>query len=67
VTCPNCATELEINHLDPPRLDYYWQDEWDDDEDETDDQDEWYAVEYDEPDLPDISDDGWERSDFDDD
>lgn len=32
VTCSNCGTELTVINLDPPDLDFYWEDEWDDDE-----------------------------------
>jgi lysine biosynthesis protein LysW len=28
VTCQNCATELAVVSLDPPELDYYWEDVW---------------------------------------
>lgn len=36
VTCNACMTELQVVTLNPPVLDYAWEDDWDDEDEEWD-------------------------------
>lgn len=38
IICDNCSTPLQVVALNPPGLDYIWDDQWEEDWDE----DEWY-------------------------
>ena len=47
ITCPMCDSEMEVLSVDPLRLEFYYEGDWDDgkddwdDEDLDDDEDDW--------------------------
>jgi hypothetical protein len=52
ITCPTCYSEMEVVSVQPLRLEFYYEGDWDD-EALDDEEDEW--GEY--KDLPDVNDD----------